>query len=358
MEAFQHQTMSAPFNEAPYIVLWELTRACALACRHCRADAIRRRDSRELSFEECERVLDELAQFGRPLIVFTGGDPVWRPDLFQIIRAARERKFTVAVTPSATPRTTSNIVRALKEAGVARLAVSLDGVDAASHDSFRGVRGSFAWTNDIINWARAYQIPLQINTTIWRGNLPLFDQFVQFIGSANAVLWSVFFLVPTGRAQKEMQISSSEAETVLKKMAEVASLSSFDIKATAAPHFRRVLMERMCSKDLVNLQPGMKLGALRSYQSVNDGKGILFISHIGDVYPSGFLPLSAGNVKDVSIARLYREHPLFVALRDPSLLKGKCGRCPYREICGGSRARAFGDCGDYLASDPLCSYAP
>ncbi|MBS2004773.1 MAG: TIGR04053 family radical SAM/SPASM domain-containing protein [Candidatus Obscuribacterales bacterium] len=348
------------YDQSPYLVLWELTRACALACRHCRADAIRQRDNRELSFQECQRVLDELARFDRlPLIVLTGGDPVWRPDLFQIIKEAKLRNFSVAITPSATPRTSKSIVDELKISGIARIAVSLDGPDADTHDKFRGVQGSFKWTHEIVNWAHQAQVPLQINTTIWKGNIDQFDNMAGKVKTLDPVLWSLFFLVPTGRAGQQMQIEAQEAEFILSKMVELADTSSYDLKATAAPHFRRVLLQQsdaVNDPDLEQLSSTMRLGSLRSYQSVNDGKGILFISHTGDIFPSGFLPLSAGNIRDDSLVEIYRHHPLFTALRDPELLRGKCGRCRYKSVCGGSRARAFARSGDYLAEDPLCSY--
>lgn len=350
------------FDSAPYLILWELTRACALNCVHCRASAIRQRDQRELTFDECIAVMDQLSEFGKPLIVLTGGDPVWRPDLFQIIKAAKEKGFTLAITPSATPRTTENVIQSLKESGIARVAVSLDGPDHQSHDDFRRVKGSFEWTNNIINWANRYKLPLQINSTIWRGNFHLFEQLVKKVENSGVVLWSAFFLVPTGRAGREMQISAAEAEEILEKMTELSGRAKFDVKATAAPHFRRVLLEHLLQRgegqdsDLNSLSPSLKLGALRSYQSVNDGKGIMFISHVGDIYPSGFLPLRCGNTREDSLVEIYRNSPLFTALRNPELLRGKCGECRYKAVCGGSRARAFAESGDYLAEDSLCSY--
>lgn len=350
------------FDEAPYLILWELTRACALNCVHCRADAIRKRDDRELTFSECSSLMDQFSEFGKPLLVFTGGDPVWRPDLFQIIKAAKEKGFTTAITPSATPRTTENVIRALKESGIARIAVSLDGPDSASHDAFRRVPGSYDWTVNIINWAKKHEIPIQINSTIWKGNFQKFDALFEKVEDFGAVLWSAFFLVPTGRAGQDMQIAPADAEQILKKMAALAKIGKIDIKATAAPHFRRVLIETLMqnpngSEDQIGqLSPAYKLGALRSYQSVNDGKGIMFVSHVGDVYPSGFLPLSCGNVREDSPVDIYRKHPLFTSLRNADLLRGKCGDCRYRKLCGGSRARAFAEYGDHLAEDSLCSY--
>jgi radical SAM protein len=349
------------FDQAPFLVLWELTRACNLACRHCRAKAIRSRDPGELSLEECTRLLEQLKEFGRPLIVLTGGDPVQREDLFDIIRAARERDFPVAITPSATPSTSRDVVRRFKECGVERMAISVDGPDAAVHDEMRRVKGSFDLTMQIIEFARDAGLPIQINTTIWKGNVDRFDEMSRLVQRLRAVLWSLFFLVPTGRATQDMQIQPVEAEEIMIKMAKLACVADFDVKATAGPFFRRVLIEYVSkdsaqSLDISTLSSGMRLGALRAYRSVNDGKGVLFISHKGDVHPSGFLPLESANVRNESIVKVYREHPLFLALRDPSLLQGKCGRCKFKVVCGGSRARAFADCHDYLAGDPLCLY--
>ncbi len=349
------------FDQSPYIVLWELTRACGLACQHCRARAQRRRAAQELSTEEIEQVLNQLQEFDNPLIILTGGDPLERPDLFEIIQECKRRNFKVAITPSATPKVTEQVVLRLAEAGIERLAISMDGHTAQLHDAFRRIDGSFARTLDIISWAKEFGIPVQINTSISKHNIDYFDNMHFFVSELNAaVLWSLFFVVPTGRAHQEMQITATQAEEVLKKMAELSVSSSFDVKATAAPQFRRVLLETIFSAqsnhNLDDLSPQMRLGALRSYQSVNDGKGTLFISHTGDICPSGFLPLPAGNLRDQSLVEIYRESQLFKDLRNPSLLRGKCGTCRYKAICGGSRARAFAESGDYLSQDNLCLF--
>lgn len=241
------------------------------------------------------------------------------------------------------------------------MAISLDGPDAASHDEMRGVKGSFDLTMQIIGFAKDAGLPIQINTTIWKGNIQRFDEMSRLVQRLGAILWSLFFLVPTGRATRDMQIEPVEAEDVMIKMAKLACVASFDVKATAGPFFRRVLIEYVSrdsttAQDISALSPAMRLGALRAYRSVNDGKGVLFISHTGDVHPSGFLPVPSANVRCESVVRIYREHPLFLALRDPSMLQGKCGQCKFKVICGGSRARAFADYQDYLAEDPLCLY--
>ena len=350
------------FDNAPYLVLFELTRACALACQHCRARAIKKRNPLELQEHEISMVLEQLEEFERPLLVLTGGDPFERPDLVDIVSEARRRKIKVAITPSATNLVTEKSLNALAQSGIERLAISLDGADPASHDAFRRVEGSYEKTIQIIRWAHAAGIPIQINTSICKYNLDLFEKIYLQVKQLGAVLWSVFFLVPTGRASRGMQISADEAELVLKKMALLSASNGFDIKATAAPHFRRVLLEagsrggRSSSDELSSISPHMRLGDLRSYQSVNDGKGVVFISHTGEVFPSGFLPLSAGNIRESKLVDIYRESALFRDLRNPDLLKGKCGRCNFKNICGGSRARAFAETGDYLAQDSLCIY--
>ncbi|MBX9571009.1 MAG: TIGR04053 family radical SAM/SPASM domain-containing protein [Candidatus Obscuribacterales bacterium] len=344
------------FDQNPYLILWELTRACALACKHCRAKAMKRRAPNELTLSEICAVLDQLQELNDPLVVFTGGDPSERPDLFEIISEAKKRDIVVAITPSATPSMSKEFVGRLKQYGVERLAISLDGSDAETHDAFRGVKGSFEITKSIIGWANEIELPIQINTSISRFNIDQFDKLSNFVSDSKAVLWSLFFLVPTGRANNNMQISPAETEMLMMKMAELADKNVVDIKATAAPHFRRVLIQTMQEKKVESLNPTMRLGRLRSYQSVNDGKGIMFISHTGDVYPSGFLPLAAGNVRTENVLDIYRSSPLFQELRNPELLKGKCGACRYKSICGGSRARAYAETGDYLMSDSLCPY--
>ncbi|MBI4532501.1 MAG: TIGR04053 family radical SAM/SPASM domain-containing protein [Candidatus Melainabacteria bacterium] len=368
------------FSRSPFLVLWELTRACALACQHCRAKAMRQRNPEELSEIECTKLLEDLKAFGRPLLVLTGGDPIQRPDAFNIIQEACHQGFTVAMTPSATPSVTRDVIAKLKDSGLTRLAISIDGPDAETHDAFRRVAGSFTWSKSILNWAREFGLPIQINTTMCRHNLECFASIAEFVEHEQAVLWSVFFLVTVGRARPELQITADQAEALLRRMAQLTVTAPFDVKSTAAPQFRRILIEQFTNIEestnkltapckskcdsgssvgqavMSKLNPKLHLGSLRSYQSVNDGKGLLFISHTGDVQPSGFLPISAGNIREESVVSIYRDNVLFKSLRDPSLLKGKCGSCRYRVVCGGSRARAYGESGDYLNQDNLCSF--
>jgi len=359
------------FSLKPFLVLWELTRACALACSHCRAEAVRQRHPDELTTQEGERLLDEIARFGSPLplLVLTGGDPLRRPDIYELVEAAAGRGFRVALTPSGTAAVTREKLVRLKEAGLSRLAVSLDGSVPEVHDAFRRVNGSYGWTMKIMESAQALGLPLQINSTVTRQNLSDFPAIASLLEPLGIALWAVFFLVPTGRGKPEAQVTAWDAERFLNDLYDLSARLPFDVKTTAAPHYRRVVLERQGGfrrDGRMGLESPRRRavegpapdGILRARDGVNDGKGCVFIDHLGEVYPSGFLPVSAGNVRQASLVDLYRDHALFHHLRDPERLNGRCGICPYRDLCGGSRARAYAVTGDYLADDPLCFYCP
>jgi MoaA/NifB/PqqE/SkfB family radical SAM enzyme len=342
---------ASAFARSPFIAIWETTRACALACVHCRAAAIPRRDPGELTTDEGKALLDRIAAFGDPppLVVFTGGDPLRRPDITELVAHGTRRGLVVSLTPSGTAALTADKLRALKDAGLARLAVSLDGAGAETHDAFRRVRGSHGHTLRIIEHARALGLGLQVNTTVGRqtvGELPaLVDQVTGF----GVLLWALFFLIPVGRAQAEQALSPNEIEAVLHWAAELQSRVPFGIKTTEAPQYHRVMGGR---------QPHAARRRMRAGRAVTDGNGFVFVDHLGNICPSGFLPLPAGNVRRDDLVAVYREHPLFVALRDPARLGGRCGRCEWRGRCGGSRARAYALHGDPLAEDPGCAYEP
>ncbi len=357
------------FDKSPFIVIWETTRACALKCVHCRAEAINKRNPDELTTKEAFSLLDEIRLFGKPLVVLTGGDPLRRPDVKDIVGYGTRIGLRMAITPSGTDEVTQKDLKDLKKEGLARLAVSLDGSDSKIHDSFRGVDGSFDWTLDIIRWANELNLPVQINTTITRHNLNDMDAMADLLGEFKIALWSVFFLVPMGRARIAQQISADEHEQVFHKMVDIALSASFDVKSTEAPQYRRVVLQRKKETDEFSIN-GTSEGSFtwinsskqndlkRAIKGVNDGKGFLFISHRGEIFPSGFLPISAGNVRRNSLVNVYRNSDLFKTLRDYSKLKGKCGICEYKAICGGSRSRAFAVHGDMMQSDPSCSYMP
>ena len=359
----------ADFARAPYLVIWETTQACALACVHCRAEARPHRDTGELTTDEARRMMERVRAFGRPLFVLTGGDPLERPDVVDLVRYGTELGLRVAMTPSGTPRMTPEVIADLKDAGLARLAVSLDGSRPEIHDAFRGVSGSFAWSVRMLLAARALGLPTQVNTTVTRHNLDDFDGLAELMTSLDIALWSVFFLVPTGRARPEDVASADEFERVFHRMYDLSRTAPFDIKSTAAPQYRRLVLQRQVAErraggrsaapSPLTAGPGFTLaGGADRARGVNDGNGFLFIGHRGDIMPSGFLPLSAGNVRTDDLVQVYRDSPLFRALRDADRLKGKCGVCEYRTVCGGSRARAYALTGDPLEAEPFCAHVP
>ncbi|AGK52704.1 TIGR04053 family radical SAM/SPASM domain-containing protein [Bacillus sp. 1NLA3E] len=359
------------FNRDPFIVIWELTRACQLKCLHCRAEAQYRRDPRELSFEEGKALIDQIKEMNNPMLVFTGGDPLEREDVFDIADYAVKKGVRVSMTPSATPNVTKEAIEKAKEVGLARWAFSLDGPTAEIHDHFRGTAGSYDLTIERIKYLHELEIPVQINTVISRYNIDHLEEMAKVVESLECVLWSVFFLVPTGRGQTSDMISPVQHEKVFQWLYQLSKRVPFDIKTTAAQHYRRVVIQQKMKEAKEKPQEIEYLDALtqqgltgsidglgRAPKGVNDGNGFMFISHIGDVYPSGLLPIKVGNVREQPLAEIYRDSPVMKALRDPDQYKGKCGQCEFRHVCGGSRSRAYAMTGDYLESEPFCVYIP
>lgn len=300
------------FNERPFIVIWETTQACDLACVHCRACAQPVRSALELTTDEARRLIDDIAALKAPVFVLTGGDPLKRPDIFEIVEYGSTNGVRISLTPSATPLLTRDAIARLKGCGLARLAVSLDGPTAEIHDAFRRVPGSYDWTLRSVRWARELALPAQINTTITRHNLQHLDAMIALLEQLDIVLWSVFFLVPTGRGSAIDLISADEFEQVFEKLYQTAKRGRFDIKSTEAQHYRRFLLQRRTEeKRKGNIRPlPLRLGLSttdgigRAPRGINDGKGFVFVSHLGEVFPSGFLPISAGNVRNQSLADL------------------------------------------------------
>ncbi len=353
------------FDKAPFTVLWEVTRACALACRHCRAKAQPRPDPRQLTTEESLRLVDQIAEFGSPILVFTGGDPMMRRDLEQLIRyASQEKGLRTSLTPSSTALVTKKRLKSVMDAGIRRIALSLDGPNEDIHDSFRGFSGSFRRTMEILQDAQDVGLSVQVNTTVTKLNLPYLEEMVPFLERYGAVQWSLFFLVPVGRARIEDMITPQEHEQVYNWLYDLSKSSPFDVKATNAQPYRRVAIQRaraeMEKKDVSIQGAGFQYadGLNRPVKGVNDGKGVMFISHVGEVYPTGFFPLSAGNVRKRSVVEIYRNSTLFRNLRDESKLKGKCAVCEFRDVCGGNRSRAYALTGDPMESEPTCVWVP
>jgi len=345
------------FVHSPFVVFYEVTQACALACKHCRATAQPCRHPFELSDEDSIALVDDFARFPRPpLLVLTGGDPLERPNLRAIVRRAVSHDMQVALTPSATPRLTQSALEELRDAGLGRIAVSLDGADAATHDGFRGAERSFARTLQAIADARSLGLPVQVNTTVSRHNVGQIDAMAELLAENGIVLWSVFFLVPVGRATVDQRISPEDYELVFERLWTHAQTKAFAIKTTEAPHYRRFVMLRR--GDPRRGGPSSGQATRRAPLGVNDGRGVMFVGHTGTIQPSGFLNLSCGRFPQDSVVEVYQRHPTFVALRDTDRLEGKCGRCPFRQVCGGSRARSYAMTGNLLAEEPDCVYQP
>jgi len=357
-------TSPLDFNRAPFLVVWEVTRACALACVHCRADAIPCRDPRELTTAEGFRLIDRIRAFGTPppLFVLTGGDPMRRPDLVELVRYGADSGLTVALTPSGTAAATPARLAELKDAGLSRVAVSLDGPDPGTHDAFRRVRGSYTWTMRIIEATIALGLPLQINSTICRATLPHLEAMAARVAQLPVTLWALFFLIRTGRGAGLEEIDADQCERVLNYLYDLSLVSPFGIKTTEAPHYQRVVWQREAERrrggEPADPQQASRRRQLRAPRSVNDGNGFLFIDHLGSICPSGFLPAQRGTVRIVDLVEVYREDQLFKRLRNENALLDRCGRCRFRAICGGSRSRAFAATGAVMASDPLCVYDP
>lgn len=366
-------------DQRPFIVIWEATRACALACQHCRATAVPMRDPQELNTAQACALMDQVAGFGSPppFFVITGGDPFERPDLFELVAYGASIRLPVAVSPSGTEALNRDNLSRLYDAGAHAISLSVDGATSDTHDAFRGVAGSYDLTLRGWQQARELGLKVQVNTTVTPGNLRELPDILAKIREMGVMTWSVFFLVPTGRGQHLPQLTAPQADDVLNFCYDADKIVS--LKTTEAPSFRRVCVQRTVCERL-GLDPVTELGLGVDYQHlserlaelglegadhlrrpplrVNAARGFVFISHTGDVYPSGFLPSPAGNVREQALPDIYRSSDLFVALRDPDAPPGRCGRCEFRQVCGGSRPRAFGATADLLADDPLCAYDP
>ena len=349
------------FRRTPHIVIWEITRACDLRCRHCRADARPDRHPLELTTAEGVALLDQIHELDSPVFVLTGGDPLKRPDLFTLLAHAERLGVPVAVTPSATPLLTPDAIRRMRDLGVQRLAISLDGWRPQVHERLRGEPGSYAWTLTGIRAAVACGLPVQINTTATRYNLEGLGAIARMVGELGATMWSVFFLVNVGRAGAMQQLAAQEVEEVFGFLYDLSGRVPFGVRTTAAPHYRRFVLQQQArarrARRSASSRPTDTVGAPR-VRGVTDGNGLAFVSHTGEVCPSGFLPLSGGSVRRNGLADIYRQAPLFRRLRDPIRLEGKCGVCDFRTVCSGSRARAYAATGNPMAPDPLCTYQP
>jgi radical SAM protein len=338
----------ADFAHSPLIVFYEVTRACDLVCTHCRASAMRHPAPDQLTLARFDK---------RPLVILTGGDPMKRPDLLELIAHGRRMGLRMAVTPSPTPLMTREAVHAMKEAGACSFGVSLDGARPATHDAFRGVEGSHALSLAMIRWAGEAGLPVQVNTSVLAANLDELEALADELEKLPVQMWSVFFIVPVGRARHLRRITPRQYERVFELLYAQSRQRPYAVKSTEAPHYRRFVMQRL---GLAPEAPPERIYGMSRQAPVgtNDGRGVMFVSHTGEIFPSGFLPITCGRFPHDSPVTIYREHGVFQMLRDADRLQGKCGVCEYRALCGGSRSRAWAVHGDPMAPEPDCVYIP
>lgn len=363
------------YSERPFLVIWELTQACDLACVHCRASAEPDPHPGELTREEGLALIDQVAEMKTPILVFSGGDPLKRPELPEFISHAKKKGLRTGTIPAVTPRLNAGVIQKLRESGLDQIAFSLDAANAKDHDAFRKTEGVFERTLASVREAHRIGLAVQINSLINVHNETQLKELVGLVKGLPIVFWEVFFLVPTGRGTEIPLMIAEQFENSFRYLYELSREAKFLIKVTEAPHYRRYYMESLKKEPGVvpsvvqhgpirELPPYLKMhegpgGSMgRAPMGVNAGKGFVFIAHDGEVFPSGFLPLSAGSIRKTSLSEIYRNAPVMKELRDSSLLKGRCGRCEYRDICGGSRSRAYALTGDYLAEDPACLWEP
>ncbi|MGZ7100239.1 MAG: TIGR04053 family radical SAM/SPASM domain-containing protein [Candidatus Angelobacter sp.] len=344
------------FTWNPMLVYWEMTQACKLACRHCRAEAMPDPHPLELTPIESLGLLHQIAAFGDPLphLILTGGDPLSRKDLFPVIDEARALGLQVSITPSATPALTAEALGRLQSHGIQSLGLSLDGSNATRHDAVRAIAGCFDRTIDVAREAGRIGLPIQVNTLVAQESADDLPAIHELLKTFPVMRWSLFFLISVGRGKALQEVSPERAEEIMNWVLELVPGAPFAVKTTEAPSYRRLALNRMHASGRTAAEI-KKSSVYRGFQ-IRDGHGIVFVSNQGDIYPSGFLPLRGGNVRTSSLVDVYRQAPLFQALHSPEHFRGKCGACEFSFVCGGSRARAFAQTGDALASDPLCLY--
>ncbi len=330
------------------LIAWELTRSCNLSCSHCRASSKHGPYPDELATSECFKLIDDIVSFSNPIIILTGGEPLLRKDIFEIIGYGKKKGLVMVMAPNGTLLNDANIKNIIAS-GIKRISVSLDGPDAAAHDDLRQVPGAFKQACEGIRRAKKAGLEFQINTTVTKRNIDLLPQIIKLAKALGAKAHHIFLLVPTGRA-KEMtseELSASEYEEALKFLAGEKRKSSLEIKVTCAPHFNRILLQdHACSAPTLTGRGCM------------GGVGFCFISHVGDVQPCGYLELKCGNIREKGFKKAWFDSEIFNNIRDWSIYKGKCGICEFKAVCGGCRARAYAKYGDYLREEPYCAYEP
>ncbi|WP_292320365.1 TIGR04053 family radical SAM/SPASM domain-containing protein [Caldisphaera sp.] len=369
-----------PMDEKPILIFWETTKACGLACKHCRAEAITKPLPNELSHEESIKLIDQISEFGRPspILVLSGGDPLMRNDIWELIEYAKEKGIVTALSPSVTPLLNDNTIEKISKYGVSSVSISIDSPYKEIHDKIRGIPGTWDRSIEVVRKMNEKGIKVQINTSVMKSTVEgLPDMVDLLINKLNVRVWEVFYLIPVGRGKFDEDLTKNEWEDVSSFLYE-ASKYNITIRTSEGPIFRRVTwLYKSLERKGIDHEKIIKHGKLyydlvsrlreklgkpkneskAETHGTRDGRGIVFVSHDGYVYPSGFLPYPAGNIKTRSIIDIYRNSELFKKLRS-SQIKGKCGLCEFKNICGGSRARSFAYTGDPLDEDPSCLYNP
>ena len=344
------------FNQSPLLVIWEVTQACDLACSNCRVSPQTQCDPAELTTEEGFDLLTEVKRFGNPLMILTGGDLLKRPDIYHLATRSVAAGLRTNITPSPTPLLTAAAIDEFQKCGISRMAMSLDGPEPPIHDAVRGQDGTFDRAVSALEHARDIGLETQVHTTVSRRNLATLGHIAERVGELQSKMWSLFFPVSTGHPNEQDALTAEDYEKVFEFLFEISKVAPFEVKTTEALHYRRYIAQRL------KAEHGGRGGAngrmLWRTIGVSDGRGFVFVSHTGEIYPSGFLPVSGGNVRTDSLVDVYQNSSLFRILREPTAREGKCGYCEYHKICGGSRARAYALTGNYLEADPRCCYQP
>ncbi len=339
------------------LIAWEITRSCNLACQHCRAEAHEEPYPGELTTDEAKALIDTFPETGNPVIIFTGGEPLMRKDLFELIPYARSKGLRCVMGTNGT-RIDAAMAGKIKEAGIQRCSISLDGPDALSHDGFRGIPGAFDASLAGIEELKNAGVEFQINTTVTKHNMPFFKQVFHLAEDLGSAAWHIFLLVPTGRgnAIRNEIINAEEYEEVLNWFYDFRKTTSMHLKATCAPHYYRIMRQRAKAEGIKVNMDNFGLDAMT--RGCLGGTGFCFISHTGQVQPCGFLELDCGQIKQTHFPEIWATSPQFQALRNPAQYEGKCGVCQYHRVCGGCRARAHTMKNNYLKEEPLCTYMP
>lgn len=360
---------SSLYQEKPALIFWETTRACLLSCHHCRASSQPSSLPGELSTEQAISMMEQIKNFGKPypVVIFTGGDPIMRRDLTYLLEYAKYLGITTAVSPAVTHLITDDVLNSLKATGVKSISISVDGASAKTHDGIRGVQGTFERSKKTLKKAREFGLKVQVNTTVMRSNVSELVDIMHFVKMNEVKNWEVIFLVKTGRAKEKEDLTPFEYEGVCNFLYDATSYLG-GIRCIEAPLIRRIVVQRkggeavlanalyeQMTHRLLQLEGESKQQSLLKPHGLLDGDGIVFVAHDGTIFPGGFVPVPLGNIIEDSLVQVYRNNPLLLRIRNREL-RGKCGICDFKYICGGSRARAHAYYGDPLAPDPACLY--